>query len=334
MTMRLKPSHHCLLLIPLLLFHSSAWTPSNFPNPKTHAAACNVHKGTQLCDPDRLISQAGHKLLRQELNRISKESMRQCGMKVKPGYNIGVALVREIPWSSFHFSTGNRRDAAFKFAKSVGHAWGLGHETCSQGMMLLISKTERVAHLRPVAGNGPFSALMQAALSEHLTEILSSNRDYEHGVIQAVELLRVMLGQTLQHHYISLSEDEQMAEKDEIHVSEVIPQVKTPLEVIVLILRTPAFTVLAIWHLASFLWWCFRCNKLKWPLSDKRHEVLFGTENEKPPLKNSLRMLPNLRCTDTREYTSDRRNGTAKDQTQRAKCKILSTKSETRHVHR
>lgn len=140
--------------------------------------------------------------------------------------------------------------------------------------------------------------------------------------------MQVMLGQTLQHHYISLN-DERVKETEKAH-KEPAPPMKTPLEVILLILRTPAITVLTMWHVGSLMWWIFNCCECKWVgHARKGFESLVRDERNTSQIEESLPMIPHLKCPSPSEG-SEYQGDTPEAHTRRTKCKMVPRRGRRR----
>ena len=116
------------------------WKKEHFPNPERDTEACG-HTGniSRVCDPDNILSDRATKKIEELVNSVVKNTTSGCSNDEKPGFDIGVAVVKQvagIPGESLE-------ETVKTFAKHLHDSWGVGYVGCDDGAMLLISILDR-----------------------------------------------------------------------------------------------------------------------------------------------------------------------------------------------
>eukprot|EP00388_Colpodella_angusta_P010907 GDKJ01028196.1.p1 GENE.GDKJ01028196.1~~GDKJ01028196.1.p1 ORF type:complete len:517 (-),score=43.81 GDKJ01028196.1:36-1586(-) len=117
-----------------------------FPDPMRNPQACGRRRFSYICDPDRLIGTEEQKdklqYLLLDIRQNSPIKIR-CPNGEEKGIQIGIALVNKME-KTFSESTSA---AAEDYARQIGRSWGVGDPGCANGMMIFISKQDKIAHI-------------------------------------------------------------------------------------------------------------------------------------------------------------------------------------------
>ena len=120
------------------------WLKEDFPNPTKNLVSCGRRgKVSWICDPDKVLSYETADKVEELLYSIGKNTASECSSDEKAGFQIGVAVLkkmRTIPGESVE-------ETAEKFTKHLHDSWGVGHASCDDGAMLLLSILDRQVHV-------------------------------------------------------------------------------------------------------------------------------------------------------------------------------------------
>jgi uncharacterized membrane protein YgcG len=141
----------CLLLLAPSLGASRAWLASELPSPDRDPAACGRPARSFLCDPDRLLSDAGAKSLEHLLTALHQGARPDdgfsgaqprfpdapsCAAAPPRGYALAVAVVRSAG------GAGSDSLRAERLARGLHDSWGVG-DACGSGALLLVAVEDR-----------------------------------------------------------------------------------------------------------------------------------------------------------------------------------------------
>ena len=176
-----------ILFIVLTLLHQAnalkEWEKNEFPNPARDVSSCGRRGvASWICDPDGILSFEQANKLEEMLTSVSKNTVSGCSNDDRPGYQIGIALMRQmyvVPGE-----TGER--AIEKFAKHLHDSWGVGHE-CGDGAVFVLSAVDRLLYIS--TGSAAKSVLTNEQIGLIIGEIKWNLRHqrYDDAVEQAVK---------------------------------------------------------------------------------------------------------------------------------------------------
>lgn len=136
-----RQSRHQLLVGGFLF---ACWIVASFgeheyPNPTVDYRTCGRSAKSWVCDPDHVITPAAASRVEEIINEISeKAKTTTCQPSLSP--QVAVALVERMAPYGFE---GGSLSVAKRFAKYLHDTWGVGHESCQNGVVLFLSKLDR-----------------------------------------------------------------------------------------------------------------------------------------------------------------------------------------------
>lgn len=164
---RFKLSRHFALVT------KDGWSPENLPNPKTNPADAGRHavSGSNICDPDGILSQNSQDTLEGYIKRSDHET--------------AVIIIAKMARAHCADSL-TAADAAERFAIAIHDKWGVGGADSNDGVVLFLSVHDRVIHVS--VGSGLTDRLNAAAITSIIDGMKSDlkNRDYGAGLEYAV----------------------------------------------------------------------------------------------------------------------------------------------------
>ena len=120
------------------------WLKEEFPNPTKDLGICGRRgKVSLICDPDNVLSYKTANKLEELLYSIGKNTASGCSSDEKPGFQVGVAVLKRMRI----FSWESVEETAEKFTKHLHDSWGVGHAGCDDGAMLLLSIHNRQVYI-------------------------------------------------------------------------------------------------------------------------------------------------------------------------------------------
>ena len=123
------------------LKEDNGWQKEQFPNPTRNIIACGRGgKVSWICDPDKILSYETADFVDELLFSVRDNTFSGCRWGDRnPGFQIGVAVMkkmRRLPGKSIAVT-------AKKFAQHLHDRWGVGKAGCDDGVVLLLSITDR-----------------------------------------------------------------------------------------------------------------------------------------------------------------------------------------------
>lgn len=189
---RLKPvllSFVFVFLIHTVESSDAPWDASEIPNPQGSGRdKCRRGgKSSAICDPDGYLSPSDGDTIDGVINFIHEGSH---GFQAfpcaggEPGAQLAVAIVSRMKGSAGVSS--DKKDLAFRFARSLHDRWGVGDRACQNGVVLFFAITDRAMGFSIGAG------LKSVITDEHVSAIMVSISDelrqghYGNAIISAV----------------------------------------------------------------------------------------------------------------------------------------------------
>eukprot|EP00899_Mesostigma_viride_P024644 jgi/Mesvir1/5364/Mv15447-RA.1 len=164
------------------------WQIGHFPDPNRDVDRCGRHgQKSWICDPDGLLSIDAANVVESIIQDVAYGAYpftrKACGPDgVMRGYQIGVALMNKIsvkPKASHSPVKGHGswetqvappvpgdadlRVMAQKFAMATFNSWGVGDPECNNGVLLLVSRQDRVVYI--ATGRGASTSLPESSIS-------------------------------------------------------------------------------------------------------------------------------------------------------------------------
>lgn len=164
------------------------WFKEDFPNPTKDLGSCGRRgKVSWVCDPDKVLSYEIANKVEELLYSIGKNTVSGCSSDEKPGFQIGVAVLkkmRTIPGESVE-------ETAEKFTKHLHDSWGVGHAGCDDGAMLLLSILDRQVYI------STGQKAMELLSDDQIDIIIEEMKPYLRGkdYDKSVELAVVRMGE-------------------------------------------------------------------------------------------------------------------------------------------
>eukprot|EP00667_Euglena_gracilis_P007156 EG_transcript_7233 len=182
-----------ILLVVFLLGRASTWKAEDFPNPMVDVAKCGRRQAGLVCDPDAILSEAARNQSEAVVEAIAIQCQHDCqGQRV--GYQVGLAVLQRMDANVTYTDSIAQGKA---FATVLGARWGVSHGTCNDGIILLVSASDRVVYLRTAGG-------AQAALLDDVAAVIVARmRDafkqgqYDSGAVGGLLLIRDALSGTV-----------------------------------------------------------------------------------------------------------------------------------------
>lgn len=176
------------------------WKASDVPSPGKHPEQCKVSAAGQLCDPDGVLLPWEREQIQNALTSIRQQTNMTCPDGGVRGYQSAVLLIRKIApedwvYSKWFSVLKDNEATAKRFAHTVSNAWGLGDDSCDNGLLLFLSLDDRAFYLRRAAAT-------KNALSDDTAEKILNNmhplvRDDEPG--EAVFTAMIQAKSALEH---------------------------------------------------------------------------------------------------------------------------------------
>eukprot|EP00465_Bigelowiella_longifila_P007849 CAMPEP_0185269884 /NCGR_PEP_ID=MMETSP1359-20130426/40985_1 /TAXON_ID=552665 /ORGANISM="Bigelowiella longifila, Strain CCMP242" /LENGTH=515 /DNA_ID=CAMNT_0027861245 /DNA_START=75 /DNA_END=1619 /DNA_ORIENTATION=- len=117
------------------------WTPGMFPNPVVDPVRCGLQDASRVCDPDGVLSLKTRVELSDLLGLIEEDT---------EGKNqVAVAVVAKM---SERMEGWDKMEKAEAFATKLGDSWGVGIRGLDNGVVLFVSKIDRVAYIKTARG--------------------------------------------------------------------------------------------------------------------------------------------------------------------------------------
>lgn len=180
-----------------------AWTPATYPNPQKDLDACG-RRGvpSRVCDPDGVLTLEGANMVEGAIQKIETGeepyARMRCGELGLRGYQVAVAVMQKMDTKKQH---GDAAAAAQAFAKQLHDSWGVGHAECHNGVLLLVSVSDRQIYIS--TGAGAKHALPQhvlAAVTDNMKPALRQQQ-YDDALLGGVvDIGLALAGQELPDH--------------------------------------------------------------------------------------------------------------------------------------
>ncbi|KAH3744965.1 Dynein heavy chain 12, axonemal [Pelomyxa schiedti] len=126
------------------VYCAPATVVSVLPNPVTEPRKCGLSSPSRVCDPDRFLSDTAINDINLWIDRIGTEARADCSPE-KEGYQAAVLVLRTMVGYTPSVST-PLHDAQ-TLATAAMDSWGVGHAGCNDGIVLLVSISERVVYV-------------------------------------------------------------------------------------------------------------------------------------------------------------------------------------------
>jgi len=122
-------------------FASSPWSPETFPNPVIDPVRCGLQAASRVCDPDEVLSLKTRNELSDLLGLIEEDTEEE--------NQVAVAIVAKM---SERMEGWDKMEKAKTFASTLGDSWGVGIRGVDNGVVLFVSKLDRVAYIKTARG--------------------------------------------------------------------------------------------------------------------------------------------------------------------------------------
>ncbi|KXZ41529.1 hypothetical protein GPECTOR_413g260 [Gonium pectorale] len=176
----------CLLLIAAPAAWAR-WTPRNYPNPMRDVETCGRRGVTSwVCDPDGVISYESANVVEGLIKKIHAGlppfSLGPCGRAGPQGFQVAVALM-------FRMKKDGHPDiesATKAMATGLHDRWGVGDRRCDNGVLLLVSRSDRQLYIS--TGAGATQLLTYDVLGDILEDVrpLLRKGSYDDAIERAV----------------------------------------------------------------------------------------------------------------------------------------------------
>jgi len=178
------------LLFTLLVLVQASWLPVDVPNPMKDPSLCGRDSVARsaVCDPDRLLTKESLDVIEGFINKGSPST--------DATHELAVLVLKTGMSQSFLDLHDNDVDkSGEKFANTVHDAWGIGDRTTNNGVLLLVSISDRLVYISTGAGvKEKLTAREIQAVISNMRPLLRS-RSYEKAISSAVvEINMIMEG--------------------------------------------------------------------------------------------------------------------------------------------
>ena len=137
-----------LFLISILFASSFAkvWSVLKVPNPSREFKMCGQEGASFICNPDGVLKESTTKDLAVLAANLEDSTLRTSQSSCGTGYQMGFLVVEEMENPALL----EKGELAKKFCKEVHDQWGVGDQTCNNGVMVLLSKLDRQIYISTV----------------------------------------------------------------------------------------------------------------------------------------------------------------------------------------
>jgi len=159
------------------------YSVENYPNPKDDVVACGRNGASFLCDPDHVIQPWAADKIDKIISEIGLDRS-DCS---EGGPQIGVALMDKFILS------GSVESTAKSFAKKLHDKWGVGQKSCNNGILFLLSKTDRYMYIS--TGKGIRNKLTDDYVQIIIDEMRQGLRKekYSDTIVAAIEEIKQVI---------------------------------------------------------------------------------------------------------------------------------------------
>eukprot|EP01124_Arcella_intermedia_P002177 TRINITY_DN111_c0_g1_i1.p1 TRINITY_DN111_c0_g1~~TRINITY_DN111_c0_g1_i1.p1 ORF type:complete len:404 (+),score=78.85 TRINITY_DN111_c0_g1_i1:681-1892(+) len=164
----------------------SGFNVETYPDPVTQFEKCGRVQSGFVCDPDRVIDPKAADQIQSIINTLQNEDIAGCS---SGGTQLGVALMNK-----FHIPREeDAPTAARHFAKDLHDKWGVGHVDCNNGILFLLSKTDRQIYI----STGP--GISHRLTDDDIHVIISNMKEglragqFSDTIVSAVDEIRAVL---------------------------------------------------------------------------------------------------------------------------------------------
>ena len=130
---------------------SGAWkaVADRYPNPWRDPGACGMSRGSSICDPEKILSEAWRDRVASRLQNFPfghRVDFKEC--RGGASFQVAAAIVGRVLPPGRTFSGAQKLEALESFAAAVFDRWGVGHSECGDGVLLVLSMDLRYVFIR------------------------------------------------------------------------------------------------------------------------------------------------------------------------------------------